>query len=189
MIRLCQSGTLPARVSGWTALRLDSSIPHSCSHYQKRCPIAVPQNCVKVPHIKVRAFLAKTVPNPSRLGNPDEYAQLVESIVLNRLFTYPIPIFIMNVIICHHQDAERWDNQVGWCHQDATLITAPPGWTPATSSLPWHHKNAFLTLWNMFEKWFRMLVSIFTNTRQHGSLTTQRLWSVHYATFDIFVKN
>ena len=91
MIRLCQSGTLPARVSGWTALRLDSSIPHSCSHYQKRCPIAVPQNCVKVPHIKVRAFLAKTVPNPSRLGNPDEYAQLVESIVLNRLFTYPTP--------------------------------------------------------------------------------------------------
>jgi len=34
---------------------------------------------------KVRAFLAKTVPNPSRLGNPDEYAQLVESIVLNRM--------------------------------------------------------------------------------------------------------
>ena len=34
---------------------------------------------------KVRAFLAKTVPNPSRLGDPDEYAQLVESIVLNRL--------------------------------------------------------------------------------------------------------
>ena len=35
--------------------------------------------------LKVRAFLAKTVPNPSRLGDPDEYAQLVESIVLNRL--------------------------------------------------------------------------------------------------------
>jgi len=34
---------------------------------------------------KVRAFLAKTVPNPSRLGDPDEYAQLVESIVLNRM--------------------------------------------------------------------------------------------------------
>merc|ERR1712088_19523 len=34
---------------------------------------------------KVREFLAKTVPNPSRLGDPDEYAQLVESIVLNRM--------------------------------------------------------------------------------------------------------
>ena len=38
-------------------------------------------------HKKVRAFLAKTVPNPSRLGDPDEYAQLVESIVLNRWVT------------------------------------------------------------------------------------------------------
>jgi len=34
---------------------------------------------------KVRAFLAKTVPNPSRLGNPDEYAQLVQTIILNRM--------------------------------------------------------------------------------------------------------
>jgi len=34
---------------------------------------------------KVQAFLAKTVPNPSRLGNPDEYAQLVQSIVLNNM--------------------------------------------------------------------------------------------------------
>lgn len=32
---------------------------------------------------KVRAFLAKTVPFPQRLGNPDEFAQLVESIVDN----------------------------------------------------------------------------------------------------------
>jgi 3-hydroxyacyl-CoA dehydrogenase/3-hydroxy-2-methylbutyryl-CoA dehydrogenase len=32
---------------------------------------------------KVRAFLAKTVPFPQRLGNPSEYAQLVESIVDN----------------------------------------------------------------------------------------------------------
>lgn len=34
---------------------------------------------------KVRSFLAQTVPNPSRLGNPDEYAMLVQSIVLNRM--------------------------------------------------------------------------------------------------------
>lgn len=34
---------------------------------------------------KVRAFLAKTVPNPSRLGYPDEYASLVQTIVLNRM--------------------------------------------------------------------------------------------------------
>lgn len=34
---------------------------------------------------KVRAFLAKTVPFPQRLGNPSEYAQLVESIVENPL--------------------------------------------------------------------------------------------------------
>lgn len=32
---------------------------------------------------KVRAFLAKTVPFPQRLGEPSEYAQLVESIVDN----------------------------------------------------------------------------------------------------------
>jgi len=34
---------------------------------------------------KVRAFLAKTVPNPSRLGDPDEFASLVQTIVLNRM--------------------------------------------------------------------------------------------------------
>lgn len=34
---------------------------------------------------KVRAFLAKTVPFPQRLGYPSEYAQLVESIVENPL--------------------------------------------------------------------------------------------------------
>lgn len=34
---------------------------------------------------KVRDFLAKTVPFPQRLGHPDEYAQLVESIVDNPL--------------------------------------------------------------------------------------------------------
>lgn len=34
---------------------------------------------------KVRDFLAKTVPFPQRLGNPAEYAQLVESIVDNPL--------------------------------------------------------------------------------------------------------
>jgi len=34
---------------------------------------------------KVRMFLAKTVPNPSRLGNPDEYAHLVQHIVLNKM--------------------------------------------------------------------------------------------------------
>jgi 3-hydroxyacyl-CoA dehydrogenase/3-hydroxy-2-methylbutyryl-CoA dehydrogenase len=34
---------------------------------------------------KVRAFLAKTVPNPSRLGNPDEYAALVQHIVTNHM--------------------------------------------------------------------------------------------------------
>jgi len=32
---------------------------------------------------KVRQFLAKTVPFPSRLGYPDEYAHLVQSIVEN----------------------------------------------------------------------------------------------------------
>ena len=34
---------------------------------------------------KVRVFLAKTVPNPSRLGYPDEYAQLVQAIILNHM--------------------------------------------------------------------------------------------------------
>lgn len=34
---------------------------------------------------KVRSFLAKTIPFPQRLGHPDEYAQLVESIVDNPL--------------------------------------------------------------------------------------------------------
>lgn len=34
---------------------------------------------------KVRAFLAKTVPFPQRLGKPDEYAQMVQSIVENPL--------------------------------------------------------------------------------------------------------
>ena len=32
---------------------------------------------------KVRKFLASTVPFPSRLGEPDEYAQLVQSIIDN----------------------------------------------------------------------------------------------------------
>merc|ERR1712083_1038234 len=36
---------------------------------------------------KVCAFLAKTVPNPSRLGRPDEYAALVQAIVLNKMIT------------------------------------------------------------------------------------------------------
>eukprot|EP00088_Acartia_fossae_P050888 TRINITY_DN570_c0_g1_i1.p1 TRINITY_DN570_c0_g1~~TRINITY_DN570_c0_g1_i1.p1 ORF type:complete len:256 (-),score=68.95 TRINITY_DN570_c0_g1_i1:258-1025(-) len=34
---------------------------------------------------KVRAFLAKTVPNPSRLGYPDEFAHLVQHIILNHM--------------------------------------------------------------------------------------------------------
>jgi len=34
---------------------------------------------------KVQAFLAKTVPNPQRLGDPDEYANLVQTIVLNNM--------------------------------------------------------------------------------------------------------
>lgn len=34
---------------------------------------------------KVRAFLAKTIPFPQRLGKPSEYAQLVESIYTNPL--------------------------------------------------------------------------------------------------------
>lgn len=34
---------------------------------------------------KVRAFLAKSIPFPQRLGKPDEYAQLVESIINNPL--------------------------------------------------------------------------------------------------------
>ena len=32
---------------------------------------------------KVRVYLAKTVPNPSRLGFPSEYAQLAQSIIEN----------------------------------------------------------------------------------------------------------
>ena len=32
---------------------------------------------------KVREFLARTVPFPSRLGLPDEYGHLVESIIQN----------------------------------------------------------------------------------------------------------
>ncbi|XP_076058904.1 hydroxysteroid 17-beta dehydrogenase 10 [Oratosquilla oratoria] len=35
---------------------------------------------------KVQAFLAKTVPFPQRLGHPDEYAQLVQSIITNPMF-------------------------------------------------------------------------------------------------------
>nr|ACO15232.1 3-hydroxyacyl-CoA dehydrogenase type-2 [Caligus clemensi] len=34
---------------------------------------------------KVRNYLAKTVPNPSRLGDPDEFAHLVEYMVLNNM--------------------------------------------------------------------------------------------------------
>lgn len=34
---------------------------------------------------KVRSFLAKTVPFPQRLGQPDEYAMLVQQIVENPL--------------------------------------------------------------------------------------------------------
>lgn len=34
---------------------------------------------------KVRNFLAMNVPNPSRLGNPDEFSALVEHIVLNHM--------------------------------------------------------------------------------------------------------
>lgn len=34
---------------------------------------------------KVKTFLAKTVPNPSRLGKPDEYAHLVQHIIENKL--------------------------------------------------------------------------------------------------------
>ncbi|XP_076169451.1 hydroxysteroid 17-beta dehydrogenase 10 isoform X2 [Ptiloglossa arizonensis] len=34
---------------------------------------------------KVRLFLAKTIPFPQRLGEPDEYAQLVQHIVENPL--------------------------------------------------------------------------------------------------------
>ncbi|XP_076682097.1 hydroxysteroid 17-beta dehydrogenase 10 [Andrena cerasifolii] len=34
---------------------------------------------------KVRAYLAKTIPFPQRLGNPDEYAKLVQQIVENPL--------------------------------------------------------------------------------------------------------
>lgn len=34
---------------------------------------------------KVKASLAKTVPNPSRLGDPDEFAHLVQHIILNKM--------------------------------------------------------------------------------------------------------
>lgn len=34
---------------------------------------------------KVRIFLAKSIPFPQRLGNPDEYAMLVQQIVENPL--------------------------------------------------------------------------------------------------------
>jgi len=34
---------------------------------------------------KVRVFLAKSIPFPQRLGNPDEYAMLVQQIVENPL--------------------------------------------------------------------------------------------------------
>ena len=34
---------------------------------------------------KVRNFLAKNVPHPSRLGNPDEYAALVQHVVNNKM--------------------------------------------------------------------------------------------------------
>lgn len=34
---------------------------------------------------KVRSFLAKTIPNPQRLGRPEEFAMLVESIIKNPL--------------------------------------------------------------------------------------------------------
>lgn len=34
---------------------------------------------------KVRSYLAKTVPNPSRLGDPDEYAHLAQHLVLNKM--------------------------------------------------------------------------------------------------------
>ena len=34
---------------------------------------------------KVRVFLSKTVPNPSRLGYPEEYAQMAQSIIENHM--------------------------------------------------------------------------------------------------------
>ena len=34
---------------------------------------------------KVRNYLAKTVPNPARLGHPDEFAQLVVHIINNKM--------------------------------------------------------------------------------------------------------
>jgi 3-hydroxyacyl-CoA dehydrogenase/3-hydroxy-2-methylbutyryl-CoA dehydrogenase len=33
---------------------------------------------------KVRSFLSKTIPHPARLGNPDEFAQVVQSILTNK---------------------------------------------------------------------------------------------------------
>ena len=81
-----RAGTSPARVFESTALPLDSLTPHSYSPCQKRCMFLFLRAFASLLFSsKVRAFLAKTVPNPSRLGDPDEYAQLVESIVLNRL--------------------------------------------------------------------------------------------------------
>jgi len=37
---------------------------------------------------KVRAFLAKTVPNPSRLGYPDEFAQVRDNAFFHHYFFY-----------------------------------------------------------------------------------------------------
>merc|ERR1712226_799423 len=34
---------------------------------------------------KVRSYLAKLVPNPSRLGNPDEFAKMVQAIIDNNM--------------------------------------------------------------------------------------------------------
>merc|ERR1719262_2156578 len=34
---------------------------------------------------KVRNFLAKNVPNPSRLGDPDEYAHLAQHVIENKM--------------------------------------------------------------------------------------------------------
>ena len=41
--------------------------------------------------LQVRLFLAKTVPNPSRLGDPDEFAHLVQSIITNKMI---LPILL-----------------------------------------------------------------------------------------------
>merc|ERR1712001_471473 len=34
---------------------------------------------------KVRGFLAKTVPHPARLGDPDEYAHLAQHVIQNKM--------------------------------------------------------------------------------------------------------